>query len=104
MLPQESGLPLFLKVLEYFRDYGISIFKLVLPSFKMAKGQDISMTESSKSKLDAIMNALTTLSQRTTNIEGAFAKMLNNGAFGIAQSTIHQSQASTAKEAIFPAI
>ena len=86
---RESGLPLFLKVLEHFRDYRISSFKPVLSSFKMAKGQDINMTKSSESKLDAIVNALTILSQRTTEIERAFAKIHNDGAFGLAQSTIH---------------
>ena len=47
------------------------------------------MTKSSKSKLDAIINALTILSLRTEEIEGAFAKMHNDGAFGVAKSTIH---------------
>ena len=67
----------------------------------MAGGQDISMTESSKSKLDTIINALTISSQRTVEIERAFAKMYNDGVFDVAQSTIHQLQASTAEEAAF---
>ena len=70
----------------------------------MAEGQDISMTESLESKLDAIMNALTILSQRTVDIEGAFTKMHNNGAFGVAQSTIHQPQTFATEETAFPVI
>ena len=85
----ESGLLVFLKVLEHFRDYGISFFQPVLLSFKMVGRQDISMSESSESKLDAIVNGLTILSQRIAEIKGAFAKMHNDGAFGVAQSTIH---------------
>ena len=101
----ESGLFLFLKVLEHFRDYKISFFKPILLSFKMVGGQDISMTESLESKLDAIVNAiinaLIILSQRTVEIEGAFAKMHNNGAFGVVQFTIHQPQDSVAEEVAF---
>ena len=93
-----------MKVLEHFRDYGISSFKPILPSFKMVGDQDISMTESSKSKLDAIINALTILSQRTVEIERVFAKMHNDGAFSVAQSTIHQPQASIAEEVAFSAV
>jgi Retrotransposon gag protein len=58
----------------------------------MAGGQDITMTESSESKLDAIMNALATLSQRIAEIEGVMARLHNDGASVIAQAGVHQSQ------------
>ena len=85
----KNGLLLFKKILEHFRDYGISSFKPILFLKKMAGGQDISMSESSESKLDTIINALTILSQRIAEIKGAFAKMHNDGAFGVAQSMIY---------------
>lgn len=66
----------------------------------MAGGQDVSMTESSESKLDAIMNALATLSQRTAEIEGVVARLHNDGASGIAQPRVHQLQTSAPEEAI----
>lgn len=66
----------------------------------MAGGQDISMTESSESKLDAIMNALATLSQRTAEIEGVVARIHNDGASGIAQSRVHQLQTSVPGEVV----
>lgn len=64
----------------------------------MAGGQDISMTESSESKLDAIMNALATLSHRTAEIEGVIARLHNDGASGVAQSRVHQPQTPTPEE------
>ena len=70
----------------------------------MAGGQDIHMAESSESKLDAIMNVLATLSQRTAEIEGVMARLHNDGAPGIAQSRIHQPQASATEEAALPLI
>lgn len=70
----------------------------------MAGGQDISMTESSESKLDAIMNALATLSQRTAEIEGVVARLHNDGVSGIAQSKLHQPQISALGETTLPQV
>ena len=70
----------------------------------MAGSQDISITESLESKLDAIMNAVATLSQRTAEIEGVIIRFQNDGAFGIAQSRIHQPQASAPEQTAFPQV
>nr|PNR52172.1 hypothetical protein PHYPA_008546 [Physcomitrium patens] len=74
------------------------------PSLRMVGGQDISMTESSESKLDAIMNVLATLSQRTAEIEGVVARLHNDGASGMGQSRLHQPQTSTLGEATLPQV
>ena len=58
----------------------------------MVGGQDFNMAESLESKLDAIMNALATLSHRTAEIKGVIAGLHNGGTFEIAQSEVHQSQ------------
>ena len=47
------------------------------------------MAESLESKLDAIMNALASLSHETAEIEGVMAGLHNDGAFGIAPSRIY---------------
>lgn len=65
----------------------------------MAGGQDISMTETFESKLDAIMNALAALSTRTADIEGVIARSHNDGASGSAQAGVHQLHTSTTEEA-----
>ena len=70
----------------------------------MAGGQDISMIESLESKLDAIMNAFTMLSQRTAEIEGVVTRLHNDGASGIAQSKVHQPQTSTLGEVMLPQV
>lgn len=44
----------------------------------MAGGQDIHMAEDTESKLDAIMNALALLSQRSAEIEGVMARLHND--------------------------
>jgi len=55
----------------------------------MVEGQDINMVEILKSKFDAIINVLATLSHRTTEIEGIMARLQNDRASRIAQSRIH---------------
>ena len=70
----------------------------------MVEGQDITMAENLESKLDTIMNTLVTLSHRTAEIEGVMAGLHNNGASGIAQPRIHQSQTTVAEEAALPLI
>ena len=64
----------------------------------MVGSQDINMTESSESKLDAIMNALTALSVRTTEIEGIIARIHNDGVSEIAQAGVHQLHISASEE------
>lgn len=86
-----------MKVLRHFRDCRLSSSKPILSFLvyiylfarKMVGGQDINMTKSSKSKLDAIMNTLTMLSMRTAEIEKVIARLHNDGTFGIAQPRIH---------------
>ena len=58
--------------------------------FRMARGQDASMAENLKTKLDAIMSALVILSHRTAEIEGVMAGLHNDGAFVTAQPRDHQ--------------
>ena len=70
----------------------------------MVEGQDISMAESLESKLDAIMNALATLSHRTAEIEGIMAGLHKGGTSEIAQSRIHQFQSSAPEEAALPLV
>ena len=70
----------------------------------MVGGQDVSMAESLESKLDAIMNALATLSHRTAEIEGVMAGLHNDGALGIAQARVHQSQSFVPEEAAPPSV
>ena len=60
------------------------------------------MAETLESKLDAIMNAIGTLSQRTAVIEGVFEKLHNDGTSGIAQPRIPQPQVSAPEEAALP--
>ena len=70
----------------------------------MVGGQDVSIAESLKSKLDAIMNALAMLSHRTAEIEGVMAGLHNGGTSKIAQSRVHQSQSSAPEEVVLPSI
>ncbi len=65
----------------------------------MAGGQDVSMAESFESKLDAIMNALATLSHRTAEIEGVMARLHNDRASVTTQSKGHPSQGFVSREA-----
>ena len=65
----------------------------------MVGGQDVSMAESLESKVDAIMNALASLSHRTAGIEGVMAGLHNDGASRIAPSRVYQPQSSAAEEA-----
>lgn len=62
------------------------------------------MAENLESKLDAIMSALAALSHRQAEIEGAMARLHNDGASGITSSRIHQSQATTPEEATTPLV
>ena len=62
------------------------------------------MAENLESKLDAIMSALATLSLRTSEIEGVMAGVHNNVACGIAQSKIHQFQATAPEEVAMPLV
>ena len=62
------------------------------------------MAESLESKLDAIMNALATLSHRTAEIEGVMAGLHNDGALGIAQARVHQSPNFVPEEAAPPSV
>ena len=50
----------------------------------MAKGQDISMIESKKFELDAIINAIATLLNIIIEIKRVIARIHNDGAFKIA--------------------
>ena len=70
----------------------------------MAGGEDVNMIESSKSKLDNIMNALNALTIRTTKIEGFFAKIHGDTRSGAPQPTVQpSSHASASKEVVIPA-
>jgi hypothetical protein len=62
------------------------------------------MAEGLESRLDAIMNALATLSHRTAEIEGVMAGLHNDGASGVAQSKFHQPQVTALEEAAAPLI
>ena len=62
------------------------------------------MAESLESKLDAIMNALASLSHRTAEIEGVMAGLHSDGAPGIAPSRIYQPQSSAPEEAALPSV
>lgn len=70
----------------------------------MAGEQDISITESSESKLDVITNALATLSQRTIEIEGVIARLHNDGTSRITQSRISQPQAFVPEASPMPLV
>jgi hypothetical protein len=62
------------------------------------------MAESLDSKLDAIMNALASLSHRTAEIEGVMAGLHSDGASVIAPSRVYQPQNSAPEEATLPSI
>jgi len=62
------------------------------------------MAESLESKLDAIMNALASLSHRTAEIEGVMAGLHNDRASGIAPSKAYQPQTSAPEEAVLPSV
>jgi hypothetical protein len=62
------------------------------------------MAESLDSKLDAIMNALASLSHRTAEIEGVMAGLHSDGASVIAPSRVYQPQNSALEEATLPSI
>jgi len=62
------------------------------------------MAENLESKLDAIMNALASLSHRTAEIEGVIVGLHNNGASGIVPSKAYQPQTSAPEEAILPSV
>ena len=62
------------------------------------------MAENLESKSDAIMSVLATLSPRTTKIEGVMAGLHNDGAPGIAQPRIHQSQTTAPEGAMLPSV
>jgi hypothetical protein len=62
------------------------------------------MAESLDSKLDAIMNALASLSHRTAEIEGVMAGLHSDGASVIAPSRVYQPQNSAPEGATLPSI
>jgi hypothetical protein len=62
------------------------------------------MAQSLESKLDAIMNALASLSHRTAEIEKVMAGLHSDGASGIAPSRVYQPQSSAPEEAALPSV
>ncbi len=69
----------------------------------MARGEDVSMIESSESKLDTIINMPNALSCRIIEIEDFFAKFSDDVRFTVVQSPIQSLyQAYTSKEAVTP--
>lgn len=51
----------------------------------MVEGEDVSIVESSKSKLDVIMNMLNALSHWIAEIKGFFARFYDDIRFGAVQ-------------------
>lgn len=66
----------------------------------MVGGQDINMIESSESKLDAIINTLSILSNKILEIGGVVAKLHNNATSKVTQSKSQLTPASTFEDVL----